>query len=89
MVERAARHTQAACEPVGRDDAVTAARVQRWEAAEPLSPVGRARAIAAYRASADARRRVLLAGDYMGSPWTDGAAETGMWAARTLLDGRA
>ncbi|WP_272899087.1 helix-turn-helix domain-containing protein, partial [Burkholderia pseudomallei] len=33
---------------------------------------------AAYRASIDARPRVLLAGDYMGSPWTDGAAQTAM-----------
>ncbi|KVK73237.1 protoporphyrinogen/coproporphyrinogen oxidase [Burkholderia sp. MSMB1498] len=73
----------------GLADAVVATHVQRWDAAEPLSPVGRARAIAAYRASADARRRVLFAGDYMGSPWTDGAAETGRWAARRLLEARA
>ncbi|KGD59543.1 FAD binding domain protein [Burkholderia pseudomallei] len=73
----------------GVAEAVVATRVQRWDEAEPLSPVGRARAIAAYRASIDARPRVLLAGDYMGSPWTDGAAETGRWAARRLLDARA
>lgn len=66
-------------------NAVVSAHIQRWPAAEPLSPVGRARAIARYRASLTWDRRVVLAGDYLGSPWTDGAAETGLWAARHLL----
>lgn len=66
-------------------DAVVSAHIQRWSAAEPLSPVGRARAIACYRASLAPDRRVVLAGDYLGSPWTDGAAETGLWAAHHVL----
>jgi oxygen-dependent protoporphyrinogen oxidase len=65
--------------------AIVATCVQRWPAAEPLSPVGRARAVAAYRQSFDAHRRIILAGDYLGSPWTDGAAETGEWAARHII----
>ncbi len=30
--------------------------------------------------------RVFLAGDYMGLPYTDGAAETGQWAAEALIE---
>ena len=30
-------------------------------------------------------RNDRLAGDYMGMPWTDGAAETGVWAAEQIL----
>ncbi|MCB9453281.1 MAG: FAD-dependent oxidoreductase [Anaerolineaceae bacterium] len=59
----------------------------RWAEAEPRSPVGRSRAIAAYRRSRD-EQRVLLAGDYMGMPFTDGAAETGIWAANHILGQR-
>ncbi|MCC7067936.1 MAG: FAD-dependent oxidoreductase [Burkholderiales bacterium] len=69
----------------GISGAIDSAHVQRWPAAEPLSLVGRARAIAEYRATLPDSRRILLAGDYLGSPWTDGAAETGTWAARRLL----
>uniref|UniRef100_E6Q3C6 Amine oxidase, flavin-containing n=1 Tax=mine drainage metagenome TaxID=410659 RepID=E6Q3C6_9ZZZZ len=65
--------------------AIVETRVQRWPIAEPLSPVGRARAVAAYRRSLGGQRRVVLAGDYLGSPWTDGAAETGKWAARHII----
>lgn len=68
--------------------AVVSAHVQRWAAAEPRSPVGRARAIAAYRATLGRDRRIVLAGDYLGSPWTDGAAESGHWAAGRLLAAR-
>lgn len=68
---------------IGR--AAQATHLQRWQAAEPLSPVGRARAVVAYRAALGRDRRVVLAGDYHGSPWTDGAAETGHWAAQHLL----
>jgi oxygen-dependent protoporphyrinogen oxidase len=58
--------------------------VTRWAHAEPLSPVGRARAIERYRAGMAAQRRIVLCGDYMGMPWTDGAVETGLWAARHI-----
>lgn len=62
------------------------ARLYRWPRAEPLSPPGRARDIALYRQGAlRDGRRLLLAGDYLSMPWTDGAAESGDWAAATLL----
>jgi oxygen-dependent protoporphyrinogen oxidase len=60
-------------------------RFYRWEHAEPLSPVGRARAIARYRASLPMSARVVLAGDYMSVPTTEGAALSGRWAANRLL----
>lgn len=63
---------------------VRCSHVQRWEAAEPFSPVGRAAAIAEYRATLSTTRRIVLAGDFLGTPWTDGAAETGFWAAQHL-----
>lgn len=56
-------------------------RVQRWPLAEPLSPVGRARAVHHYRQQLPTARRIVLCGDYLGLPWTDGAVETGLWAA--------
>lgn len=64
---------------------VTHSHVQRWASAEPLSPVGRAAAVAEYRASLAPTRNVVLAGDYLGTPWTDGAAETGVWAAQHVV----
>jgi oxygen-dependent protoporphyrinogen oxidase len=69
----------------GLGDAVTMAHLIRWPAAEPRSPVGRARAVAAYRSGPRADRRVLLAGDYVALPWTDGAADAGEWAAAALV----
>lgn len=59
----------------------------RWREAEPCSAVGRARAIAAYRAALKPDHRVLLAGDYMSAPTTEGAAFSGKWAAAHLLSG--
>ncbi len=58
--------------------------IVRWQEAEPMSPVGRSRSIAEYRRRGGARR-VWLAGDYMGMPWSDGAAEAGVWAADQVL----
>ncbi|WP_293035328.1 NAD(P)/FAD-dependent oxidoreductase [Paraburkholderia sp.] len=60
--------------------------LNRWPQAEPLSPVGRSRAIAAYRASCTSMQRVVLAGDYLSVPTTEGAAHSGIWAADFLLD---
>ena len=60
------------------------ARLTRWAEAMPRSPIGRLGAVARYRQAAPGRR-LLLAGDYMGLPWTDSAAETGQWAAQTVL----
>jgi len=30
--------------------------------------------------------KVILPGDYMGIPWTEGAAESGDWAATALVE---
>ncbi|MEW6679373.1 MAG: NAD(P)/FAD-dependent oxidoreductase [Pseudomonadota bacterium] len=57
-------------------------RVYRWPMAEPMSPVGRAATLHAYRhRCAQQVPAILLAGDYMSMPFTEGAAESGLWAA--------
>lgn len=69
----------------GLSMAVEATRIFRWKHAEPCSQVGRARDLVHYR-----RRgrlpddRVVLAGDYMSMPFTEGAAESGRWAAEQV-----
>lgn len=57
----------------------------RWPEAEPRSPVGRAKAISRYRTGSARTSRVLLAGDYLAAPYTEGAAASGLWAANELL----
>ncbi len=69
----------------GVSGAVSAVKVYRWKEAMPCSPVGRSTLVAQYRATRDELTRVFLAGDYMGMPFTEGAAETGAWAARSLV----
>jgi oxygen-dependent protoporphyrinogen oxidase len=59
-------------------------RIHRWLEAEPCSPPGRATHLHAYRQKWRADRRVVLAGDYMGIPCTEGAAESGRWAAAQI-----
>ncbi len=56
--------------------------------AMPASPPGRLASIARYRYTierASERRRVVIASDALSWPWTDSAAATGAWAARTIL----
>jgi oxygen-dependent protoporphyrinogen oxidase len=66
---------------------VSGTRVFRWPMAMPLSPVGRARAVANYRRHVERMRpQVVLAGDYLGAPTTDSALSSGKWAARMLGD---
>lgn len=61
---------------------IGATRVYRWPHAEPCSHVGRAKDVNRYRRNcASSLPRVLLAGDYMSMPYTEGAAESGKWAA--------
>ncbi|MCB9134378.1 MAG: FAD-dependent oxidoreductase [Anaerolineales bacterium] len=60
-------------------------KLYRWHSAEPKSPVGRSQNIRAYRNNISPNTRILLAGDYMGMPFTEGAAETGKWAAEQIL----
>ncbi len=61
------------------------ARVMRWPEAVPRSPVGRSRTLHQYRNANHRKRKVFLAGDYMGFPWTDSAAASGMWAADRIV----
>jgi hypothetical protein len=58
-----------------------------WWAAQamPSVPVGHARAVTAYRSGLTRADPVVLAGDYLGFPWTDSAAFNGRWAADRLL----
>lgn len=60
-------------------------KIYRWREAMPKSPVGRSRNVARYRASITPSTKVFLAGDYMGMAFTEGAAETGRWAAENLM----
>lgn len=65
----------------GLGESVRFTRCFRWPEAEPRSPPGRSSLIAAYRRALPRGSRVVLAGDYMGMPFTEGAAETGAWSA--------
>jgi oxygen-dependent protoporphyrinogen oxidase len=59
--------------------------VYRWPMAEPCSKVGRAMDLERYRKQCDITTpSVILAGDYMSMPFTDGAAESGAWAAKVI-----
>ncbi|MHB8148248.1 MAG: protoporphyrinogen/coproporphyrinogen oxidase [Vulcanimicrobiaceae bacterium] len=55
----------------------------RWREAEPMSHIGRSKDIADYREIS--KRGVVLAGDFMSFPTTEGAAESGEWAASALI----
>jgi oxygen-dependent protoporphyrinogen oxidase len=69
----------------GLSTQIAATRLYRWKHAEPCSQAGRARDIAEYRENGNAPdRRVWLAGDYMSMPFTEGAAESGKWAADAI-----
>jgi oxygen-dependent protoporphyrinogen oxidase len=64
---------------------VTDSRVGRWQEALPYVHVGHARAVRAYRDRLPVASSVLLAGDYLGLPWSDSAAFNGRWAADRLI----
>jgi oxygen-dependent protoporphyrinogen oxidase len=66
---------------------VTRIRVFRWPLAEPCSSIGRASDLRRYRELCALRPpRIVLAGDYMSMPYTEGAAESGVWAAQLITD---
>ena len=71
----------------GISEQIAAVRIYRWPEAEPLSPVGRAKDVRRYRERIAAAPcpRVLLAGDYLSMPFSEGAAESGIWAAQTII----
>ncbi|NTV02637.1 MAG: FAD-dependent oxidoreductase [Chlorobiaceae bacterium] len=73
----------------GLASTLAASLVCRWPLAEPRSPVGRSADLQAYRRMCrEANPAVLLAGDYMSMPYTEGAAESGVWAAEQVLSRR-
>ena len=58
----------------------------RWHAALPWVPPGQAGRVARYRRAVEAGpARVILAGDYLGLPFTDSVTHTGQWAAAQAL----
>jgi oxygen-dependent protoporphyrinogen oxidase len=73
----------------GLDGRIEFATFSRWPQAEPRSPVGRSRDLQQYRQAWHPGMKVILAGDYMGIPCTEGAAESGQWAANALIDASA
>jgi oxygen-dependent protoporphyrinogen oxidase len=68
----------------GISDNILFTKIYRWKEASPLVPLGRSRNVAQYRNAVNGSTKVFLAGDYMGLPCTEGAAESGQWAAETL-----
>ncbi|TWF76859.1 protoporphyrinogen oxidase /UDP-galactopyranose mutase [Pseudonocardia hierapolitana] len=67
---------------------VTESHVSRWQEALPYIEVGHATAVQHYRDRLPFGSPVLLAGDYLGLPWSDSAAFNGRWAADRLIAGR-
>lgn len=55
-----------------------------WKDAVPISSLGRSKNIKKYYEALSPLRQVILAGDYMGFPYTDSAAFTGKWAAEFI-----
>jgi len=66
-------------------DNISFIKITRWPCAEPMSCLGRSKDINEYRAKTANNNRIFLAGDYMGMPFTEGAAESGQWAAAKIL----
>jgi oxygen-dependent protoporphyrinogen oxidase len=56
----------------------------RWPYAMPCTPIGRAKAVTEYRQTRTSNVRIWLAGDYLGFPWADSAAQTGLWASEQV-----
>ena len=71
----------------GLSTQIAMSRIYRWEQAMPYSHVGRAKDLVHYRKDCrPSEQRVLLAGDYMSMPYTEGAAESGKWAAEQIIN---
>ena len=70
----------------GIDRRIGFAHFSHWPEAEPRSPVGRSRDLREYRQLWHPGMKVILAGDYMSIPCTEGAAESGNWAATALVE---
>ena len=87
LIENAVLNELETCFP-GIRQAKKFTRMVKWKDAEPMSPVGRSRLVADYKAGWSPERRIILAGDYLGFPFTDSAAHTGKWAAEKILECR-
>ncbi|MCX6168109.1 MAG: NAD(P)/FAD-dependent oxidoreductase [Ignavibacteriales bacterium] len=72
----------------GLSNKISSTRIYRWKHAEPYSHIGRAKDLVQYRDYKYLEERVLLAGDYMSMPFTEGASESGRWAAEQILKNR-
>lgn len=59
-------------------------KIYRWSNAVPMSPIGRSKTIKKYRETTK-NKQVILAGDYLSMPFTEGAAESGAWAASKVI----
>ena len=88
MVRTAAIDTAAPWLP-GLARRVTDSQVVRWQEALPYVTAGHAAAVQRYRDRLPAGSPVVLAGDYLGFPWSDPAAFNGRWAAGRLIAGHA
>ncbi len=64
---------------------VIESHLSRWQEALPYMRVGHATAVRHYRDRLPDESAVLLAGDYLGLPWSDSAAFNGRWAADRLI----
>ncbi|MEU7901169.1 FAD-dependent oxidoreductase [Nonomuraea sp. NPDC049152] len=70
----------------GIQQRVIGTHVVRWDQAMPTTQAGRAALVRRYRTELPAHSRIVLAGDYLGFPWTDSAAYNGRWAAAHVRD---
>jgi oxygen-dependent protoporphyrinogen oxidase len=59
-------------------------KIFRWQYAMPCTPIGRAKLVKEYYDTRNHNNRIWLAGDYLGFPWTDSAAQTGLKAANLV-----
>ncbi|WP_192810201.1 protoporphyrinogen/coproporphyrinogen oxidase [Actinomadura rudentiformis] len=69
----------------GLADRVIESQVSRWQEALPYMHLGHATVVQRYRDHLPTASPVLLAGDYLGLPWSDSAAFNGRWAADRLI----
>lgn len=68
----------------GLASAIEDRTLRRWPLAMPCTPPGRVSAVRDYWQAIPQDRRVWLAGDYMGFPWSDAAAASGERVAQAI-----
>jgi len=68
----------------GKTDVLSLHGIQRWERAMPVFSGNHIARVRAYEQSLNPNERIVLAGDYLNAPWTEGAARSGWRAARQL-----